>query len=168
MKKIKLMKGLELTVKGDGTWLNFKSDGKQASLRLESIAEDKVGIVASAIGAWCQSTQNSEAPVISTKLKYEQKLSELSRLHTLKQYAVMEEYAFANSTVKIGDMFTDHLGTIKVEEIKICVQSGVTSCIYIGPIYTVKGKPAKNKMTREAYQCNEAQNFNDLDDEDQL
>lgn len=57
MKVIELAPGLTLRIKEDGTWLGFKSGNKQASVRLESMADDRGGIIGAAIHKWCQDTQ---------------------------------------------------------------------------------------------------------------
>ena len=51
------MNSLTIYPKADGTWLEFKSDGKSAVLRMETVAEGKIGIIGMAIRGWCQDRQ---------------------------------------------------------------------------------------------------------------
>ncbi len=52
------MDGLTLHVKCDGTWLEFRaSSGKTATLRIETLAENRIGIRSKALRDWCQDRQ---------------------------------------------------------------------------------------------------------------
>lgn len=68
------------------------------------------------------------------------------------------EYAMANSTVKVGDIVADHIGSIQVETINVTM--GVSfgpkdpSCVYYGPMITTQGKPFKSGKKRELFQVN--------------
>jgi len=67
------------------------------------------------------------------------------------------EYAFQHSTVVKGDIVTDHIGSVKVEVIRLHVgYSGndKPSCIYYGQELTKKGVPFKNGSKRPVYQVN--------------
>lgn len=64
------------------------------------------------------------------------------------------EYAASSTSLKKGDFFTDHIGTIKVEEIYLFCQNP-PSCVYRGPRFTRSGKPFKSGEVRDAYQINE-------------
>lgn len=59
---------LKVHVKSDGTWLEFQSsDGKSALLRIETLAENKVGIVGMCLRQWCRDRQ-AQASVPSGNL----------------------------------------------------------------------------------------------------
>jgi hypothetical protein len=52
------------------------------------------------------------------KQELENKLKELKREHELKQQGLMKQFCDAHNPYKVGDMFTDHIGTILIEKIK--------------------------------------------------
>ena len=66
------------------------------------------------------------------------------------------EYCFSNNTVKVGDIFTDHIGSIVVESIKVSAGFGKYQCVYFGAELTKKLEPKKNGAKRRAYQQNAA------------
>ncbi len=77
--------------------------------------------------------------------------------HKDELFQLAKRYALANSSVKIRDMFTDHIGTVKVETIKIYTGNHFNdfpSCVYYGPCYTKSGNPFKSGEKRGAYQIN--------------
>ncbi len=56
------MENLEVLVKRDGTWLHFiATNGKQATLRVESLAESRHGIIGMALSAWANDRQREVA-----------------------------------------------------------------------------------------------------------
>ena len=73
--------------------------------------------------------------------------------HDKKVQELKSEYAFANNTVKVGDIVTDHIGAVKVEKILVW---GIDEpcCIYRGIEYTKAGKPTKRGCKRDVYQTN--------------
>ena len=72
-----------------------------------------------------------------------------------------KEYAKANNPYKIGDIFTDHIGSIEITE---CVGAGQIGYIdepcmvYNGYILTAKGERRKDAATRSAWQSNDIKN----------
>lgn len=85
--------------------------------------------------------------------EFNNKKNDLVREHNEKLIKLQSEYAFSNSTVKIGDMVTDYIGTVKVENI-LTWRSDIPSCVYRGMEYTKAGKPFKHGGTRDVYQVN--------------
>lgn len=71
--------------------------------------------------------------------------------------SLQRDYAFANNPYKVGDLFTDSIGTIRIEEIKWALNGYRTapSCVYIGTIINKNGQPNKRGEKRKAYQINE-------------
>ena len=65
-----------------------------------------------------------------------------------------KDYAFANNTVREGEMVTDNIGTIKVEKIRFSITLDVPVCVYSGRTYTKKGKPTKANTNRDVWQSN--------------
>jgi len=79
------------------------------------------------------------------KTEYDKKVRELNK-----------EYALSNNKISIGDIITDHIGSIKVEAICITTPFGRDNpcCLYSGTEYTKSGKPFKNGSKRKVYQFN--------------
>ena len=76
---------------------------------------------------------------------YEKELAELKNKFKAEKFALAKKYAISNNTVKIGDLITDHIGTIRVEKIKTAIiNSIVPHCNYWGALI-IKGseKPFK-------------------------
>jgi hypothetical protein len=91
-----------------------------------------------------------------TELEYRDELVKLEEEYRKKRLVLMAKFATENNTVKKGDKFTDHIGTIIVEEIKtIPSLTGLPSCIYFGIELKKDGKPKKNNDKRWAYQSNQ-------------
>ena len=80
--------------------------------------------------------------------EYEQK-----RTSFLK--ALTEEFIMSNNTVKVGDIVTDHIGSIEVERIAPYeVRFGKPVCQYYGKNLLKSGKQSKRDPYRTVYQCN--------------
>jgi len=90
-----------------------------------------------------------------TEVEYEQELEALNAEHKRKCNNLMATFALSNNTVMKGDKFTDHIGTIIVEDIKINVSRyELPSCIYFGLVLKKDGTPKKDGEKRWAYQTN--------------
>ena len=82
------------------------------------------------------------------------------KAHEIKERAEMDlrhlasDFCLEHNDVKIGDFFKDHIGTIKVAEIRIAEAN--LCCVYYGAEYTTKRQPKKNTKHRAAWQCNKA------------
>lgn len=50
--------------------------------------------------------------------EYKEKSEEIISTFNKKQAALNKEFALSNNTQKVGDLITDHIGTIKIEQIK--------------------------------------------------
>lgn len=68
----------------------------------------------------------------------------------------VHDYCMAHNTVEIGDIFTDHIGSIRVERITVAASfaSSQFCCVYHGPELTKTLEPKKRSKQRSAYQCN--------------
>jgi hypothetical protein len=88
------------------------------------------------------------------------KLKVLEQEYNLKQKEVIREYCDANNPYKIGDKFTDHIGTILIEKISYYYYSlgGDPCCTYYGSELKKDGTPKKNGDKRKAYQSNDIKN----------
>jgi hypothetical protein len=69
---------------------------------------------------------------------------------------LIKEYCLANNPYKVGDVFTDHLGSILIDNIKVYIYD--KCCIYYGVELTKKGEQNKRGTTRSALQTNDINN----------
>lgn len=88
---------------------------------------------------------------------YRKNLSDLKLEFQANEFALAVEYATANSPYKIGDVFTDHIGKIKIEKIQttISMHSNLPCCIYYGTELKKDGTPKKSGHKRNAWQSND-------------
>jgi hypothetical protein len=90
-----------------------------------------------------------------TQEEYKSKLNDINKDYELKLKSLDKDYAFSNNPFKIGDIVTDHIGSIKIEEIKAYLSRfPYPCCVYFGIEYTKKGKPNKRGNRRSIYQSN--------------
>lgn len=89
-------------------------------------------------------------------IEFYQRLEILKNEYDSKVDEAKIEYALSNNTIKIGDIITDHIGSIKVIEINVATPFGskLPCCLYNGREYTKKGEPKKNGGVRDVWQCN--------------
>lgn len=81
----------------------------------------------------------------------------LGKKYNFDRLAIQKAYCDANNPYKVGDVFTDHIGSIRIEHIRQSPYSanGVPCCVYIGKILKKDGIPTKKMETRDAWQSNE-------------
>jgi hypothetical protein len=67
--------------------------------------------------------------------EYEEKIIKLKEVYEYKKRLISKEYAFSNSTVKVGDILKDHKEIIIVELIGwgFSLNASRPECIYKGP-----------------------------------
>jgi hypothetical protein len=82
------------------------------------------------------------------------KLNSLEEQYERKKHNLQREYCDANNPYKIGDNFTDHIGTIKIERIAYYFSSYgyEPSCIYFGIELKKDGTPKASEKRRKAFQ----------------
>lgn len=87
---------------------------------------------------------------------YLEKLSMMRIRHREEMRELQREYAMAQSPFKVGDLVTDHIGTVKVDYIDFDVadMGRRVRCVYVGPCYTKQGKPFKSGERRPVFQQN--------------
>ena len=85
--------------------------------------------------------------------EYKDKLSDLKAKHHNEKVALAREYAYSNNPYKVGDTVTDHIGSIRVDRIRVDITDN-PCCIYYGIELTKKGVPYKSGSTRGVYQMN--------------
>lgn len=75
-----------------------------------------------------------------------------------KEQDLYVEYALSNNNFKVGDIVTDHIGSIKIEKIKVHVNGFIGNykpeCKYIGIELKKDLTPTKIKKERVVYQSN--------------
>lgn len=60
--------------------------------------------------------------------------------------AIQHQYAIENNPINIGDIITDHIGSIKVETIRVCHNTKYPTCIYNGFVVTKMAPFQKDKQ----------------------
>lgn len=85
--------------------------------------------------------------------EYKNQLSELSRDFEKSKQKLAIQYAKINNSVKVGDVFTDHIGSVKVESIGFDIH-GEPQCVYYGIELKKDGRPTLKGSKRQAYQRN--------------
>ena len=89
------------------------------------------------------------------KETYDAQIKDLNITHRNNLCDLMKKYAAECSSKKIGGVFTDHIGSIKVESIGFDNFSQYPSATYYGLELTKKLVPKKSGESRRACQCNE-------------
>lgn len=87
-----------------------------------------------------------------TTQELQNKLNKLKQKYQSKKKLIIQQYCNQNNPYKIGDKFTDHIGTIIIEKINYSYQ--LQCCSYYGSITKKNGTPHKNKK-RIAWQFND-------------
>lgn len=88
------------------------------------------------------------------KNELEAELRRLEAKHQETRSDAIRDYCLKNNTVKVGDVFTDHLGSVLVDKIGFHYGFGKACCTYYGVELTKKLEPKKNGSRRVAYQSN--------------
>jgi hypothetical protein len=93
-------------------------------------------------------------------MKYEelkQRIKEINKEVELKVNKEIKAYCNANNPYKVGDIFTDHIGSIIVEKIGYVsnLDRYKPYCIYCGIELKKDGTPKKGDKKRVAHQINE-------------
>jgi hypothetical protein len=83
-----------------------------------------------------------------------QKLKQLYTEFEIKKKYVIQEYCNANNSYKIGEKFTDHIGTILIESIAYSY-GDKPCCIYVGSELKKDGTLTKRMSKRQAWQSND-------------
>ena len=68
--------------------------------------------------------------------------------------AVQLQYAIVYYPINIGDIITDHIGSIRVETIRVCHNTKYPTCVYNGFVVTKNGSISKRQIKRDVYQIN--------------
>jgi len=87
---------------------------------------------------------------------YFKKLKNLEKEFHQRKVELASECAYSNNTYNIGDMITDHIGSIRIERISLglAFSDGFPMLVYEGVEYTKKGVPKKRGDKRRVYASN--------------
>jgi hypothetical protein len=91
-----------------------------------------------------------------TKETLDKQLAQLLADYEQQKKELIKAYCIANNPYKVGDVFTDHIGCIKIEKITYSIHS--MCCVYFGSELKKDGTPKKSGAVRSAYQKNEVKN----------
>jgi hypothetical protein len=84
------------------------------------------------------------------------RLAQLLADYERSKKELIKAYCIANNPYKVGDVFRDHFGSIKIGKIKYSI---LNMCmVYYGHELKKDGTPKKNGAVRCAYQSNEVKN----------
>ena len=92
-----------------------------------------------------------------TKENYIFNLKKLEEDFEFERKKLARRFILANSYYKIGDLFEDHIGTIRIEKIftKFLHYDNIPSCEYQGNEVKKDGTDKKKKKHRSAFQVND-------------
>ena len=91
-----------------------------------------------------------------TKETLDKQLAQLLADYEQQKKELIKSYCIANNPYKVGDVFTDHFGSIKIEKIMYSIRS--MCCVYYGPELKKDGTPKKSGAVHSAWQFNEVKN----------
>lgn len=87
--------------------------------------------------------------------EYKEKLQEIKNEAIKKEQILAVEYAKANNPYKVGDIVTDHVGSIQVERITYTMDINNIPCaVFIGYELNKNGSKKKIDSLRNVYQTN--------------
>jgi len=94
--------------------------------------------------------------IMMTLIDYLSQLKILDHDYNKNKNELMIKYATENSPLKIGDVATDHIGSIIVEQIKFTAATDdhIPVCLYLGQTLKKDGSQTKKKEKRMVYQGN--------------
>ena len=97
-----------------------------------------------------------------TKEELELKFREIRKDSDKKIESVIIHFCKSNNPYSIGDTFTDHIGTIRIESIQYSGGSSTSSpcCVYFGSELKKDGTPRKDGSKRKAWQSNDIKTEN--------
>ena len=87
----------------------------------------------------------------------EQKLKELKTKYDSEKFEIIKSYCDANNPYKVGDVFTDHMGSRIIEKIRYYHSNcyGAYYCEYLGSVLKKDGTTRKDNTKRWAQQSND-------------
>lgn len=85
--------------------------------------------------------------------EYKEKVRIIKKRADEQICVVAKEYAFSHNVVSVGDIVTDHIGSIKVEQIKYTMDD-IPACVYYGQELKKDKTPKKIQSTRRVHSAN--------------
>lgn len=82
-------------------------------------------------------------------------LTELSADYVKRKNSLLRTYCQDNNSYSIGDIFIDHIGSVKIEAIRYMLSENLPCCVYHGFELKKDGTPRKDGKRRTAFQRNE-------------
>lgn len=89
-----------------------------------------------------------------TKEELDKKRKAIRQEADERELELYKAYAYANNTVNVGDIISDHLTTIRVEGMGVYIGFGSVEMRYLGPELTKAGGPRKDGRKACVYQSN--------------
>ena len=89
-----------------------------------------------------------------TKQEYDIGLKLLEKEYDTKCAELMKKYALSNNSVIVGEIISDHTGTIQVESAKFYLEKRNPCMIYYGKLVNKNGTFRKDGKTGSIYQPN--------------
>jgi hypothetical protein len=93
-----------------------------------------------------------------TPEEYKSKLTAIKLQFEENKSILAKEYAFSNNPYKIGDIITDHIGSIKIEKIQYTLgwesMKELPYCVYSGITLKKDKTPTKTPNQRTVHQTN--------------
>ena len=87
--------------------------------------------------------------------EYKNRKSVIDHDYNKSLRALDREFAFSNSVVRVGDIVTDHIGSVIVSDIKLSRGLGSNpACVYYGVELTKKMQAKKSGAVRGVWQEN--------------
>jgi hypothetical protein len=92
-----------------------------------------------------------------TLAELNQKQKDLLNEYQSNLNSLIKKYCLLNNPYKVGDVFTDHIGSVLIEDIRFHF-GALPCCIYFGAKLKKDGTPKVNGSKRSAYQSNDIKN----------
>lgn len=92
---------------------------------------------------------------MKTKETYLQELKSLQAKHDAEISELQKSVALENNPYKVGDIVTDHIGSLEIKEIRVYRSYGeLPTCIYYGVELKKDGTKKAKQENRPVYQIN--------------
>jgi len=89
-----------------------------------------------------------------TKEEYKIEMNQIEKRFDAEKKELYKRYAFANNPYKVGDIITDHIGSIQIQKIQTYVSLSYPECVYTGIELNKDGNPSKKQRHITIYQSN--------------
>lgn len=91
--------------------------------------------------------------------EYKSKLNKLKLEFASAKNKLHTQYALSQNKIKIGDLITDHIGSIEVQDFSFYINyNDIPSIKYVGVMFTKKGNKYKSGERRVVFKENIIEN----------